>query len=512
MLGRDIRSAILTLHNKGCGVRPIARALNVSREAVRRVLEQGTEEVVPLSRASLLTPELERVRELYVRCEGNISRVHEELNAAGIVVAYPTVTEFCRKHQIGTKPKVPAGRYSFEPGEEMQHDTSPHDPLIAGKRRRLHCASLALCYSHMLYAQGYPRWNRFWCKVFLTEACEYFEGAAERCMLDNSSIIIAHGTGKDAVPAPEMAALARQFGFEFVAHRLGDANRSTRVERPFDYIENNFYKGREFADVADLNRQLRNWCDRVNAKHKRSLRAAPRELFAAERPALRRLPLHVHTPTEVHHRTVDCMGYVTLYCNHYSVPASLLDHWLDVLATKDRVRIFDGHHLVCEHPRFEDSTHQRNTLPEHREERRALRAGSSKSRLTPQEKTLSTSGPALAELVRQLKRRHRGRAIRAIRRLHQMYLDYPTDALRDAVQRALDHGLYELDRIETIVLSQLTGSFFRESPLPSPSDSTPDTQDASTIAGHDLPVAPPACQLPGEQTKDEDDPEDPTGQ
>jgi hypothetical protein len=90
-------------------------------------------------------------------------------------------------------------------------------------------------------------------------------------------------------------------------------------------IENNFYKGRRFDDVADLNRQLRDWCDRVNRKYKRTLRAAPRDLFAVERPALRRLPLHIHQPTEVHHRTVDSQSYVTLHSNHYSVPAALLD-------------------------------------------------------------------------------------------------------------------------------------------------------------------------------------------
>jgi hypothetical protein len=33
-------------------------------------------------------------------------------------------------------------------------------------------------------------------------------------------------------PAPEMAAFAERFGFEFVAHEIGDANRSGRVERP----------------------------------------------------------------------------------------------------------------------------------------------------------------------------------------------------------------------------------------------------------------------------------------
>jgi len=507
VLHRDTRVAILALRAKGHGLRAIAKTLGVSRPSVRRVLEQGTEEAPALRRNDALTPELDRIRELYVSCEGNLVRVHEELAVAGIHVGYTTLTAFCRRHRLGGEPRCPVGSYDFAPGQEMQHDTSPHRPVIAGRPRLVHCASLVLCYSQMLYAQVYPRWTRFWCKVFLSEALVYLDGAAADCMLDNSSIIIAHGTGKDAVPAPEMAALAANFGFQFRAHELGDKNRSARVERPFHYIEHNFYPGRTFPDVPDLNRQLREWCDRANAKHKRTLRAAPRELFVVERPRLRRLPAYIHPPTEVHHRVVDSLGFVTVHTNSYSVPAALLERRVEVLATKDRVRIFDGHRLVCEHERGEDGAQQRRILEEHRDERRALRAG--KAAPSAQETALAAAGPELAELARQLKRRHPGRAVRALRRLHQLYLDYPTDALVAAVRRALAHGLYDLERIESIVLSLLSGSFFREPTWPDA-----DTAGSSATQDDADGAAPPSPAVPGQDDEahqdDDDDSEDPT--
>jgi hypothetical protein len=46
-------------------------------------------------------------------------------------------------------------------------------------------------------------------------------------------VILARGSGKNAVVAPEMEAFGKRFGFLFVAHAVGDANRSARVERPF---------------------------------------------------------------------------------------------------------------------------------------------------------------------------------------------------------------------------------------------------------------------------------------
>ena len=69
-------------------------------------------------------------------------------------------------------------------------------------------------------------------KVFLVEALRYFNGSTERVMIDNTHVVVLRGTGRAMVPVPEMAAFAERFGFRFVAHELGDANRSARVERP----------------------------------------------------------------------------------------------------------------------------------------------------------------------------------------------------------------------------------------------------------------------------------------
>ncbi|HSP80921.1 MAG TPA: helix-turn-helix domain-containing protein, partial [Myxococcaceae bacterium] len=250
MKDRDTRVAILKLLEQGHGVKTIARALSVSKNTVRRVRESGQAEVPRLERPERLGDREELVRSEYVRCNGNLVRVHEELAKQGVVSSYPALTDFCRRHGIGVKPKRAAGRYHFEPGEEMQHDTSPHRVRIGGKVTLVQCAALVLCFSRMIFAQVYERWSRFEARVFLNTALQVLGGAASRCMLDNSSVIIVRGTGKDAIPAPEMKAIEERFGFVFAAHEVGDADRSARVERPFDYIERNFYAGRDFESVA----------------------------------------------------------------------------------------------------------------------------------------------------------------------------------------------------------------------------------------------------------------------
>lgn len=137
MLDQTTRAAILRLRKEGYGSRSIATALGVSRNAVREVLRAGTAEVPRLERPELGEPHRDDIVALYVDCKGNLVRVHEKLRDAGATLSYQALTAFCRRHGIGREPVKPAGQYHFGPGEEMQHDTSPHDAKIAGKLRRV---------------------------------------------------------------------------------------------------------------------------------------------------------------------------------------------------------------------------------------------------------------------------------------------------------------------------------------------------------------------------------------
>ena len=420
MLEREARIAILELTRRGQTLRAVARAVGVSRTTVKKVLASGDGERPQMQRASRLEEEVEQVRELYVACRGNLVRVHEELGKKNVVVGYPTLTAFCREQGIGVVEKVPAGRYHFEPGVEMQHDTSPHDVEIGGRKRRLQCASAVLAHSRMIFAQLYPTFDRFYAKTFLTDAIRYFGGATARCMVDNTNVVVAHGTGAAAVIAPEMEAFGKRFGMVFVAHEKGDANRSAHVERQFDHVEKNFYAGRTLANLRDANEQLGAWCEHKNAAHKPRLHAAPRTLFAAELLHLRPLPLWIPEVARIEERRVDVERYVTLHTNRYSCPPALIDQQVEVHETTRHVRIFHRHALVAQHDAFEPGTAQTSTLPGHKRERGASRAP---PMVGPEEAARVAAGPEFTAMIALLRTKHHGRALRSIRRLHALFLD-----------------------------------------------------------------------------------------
>ena len=457
MLDRDQRTAILQLKARGQSIRAIARAMKVCRDSVREVLRTGTQEVPALDREAKGTPWHDAILELHARCKGNLVRVQEELMAQGAVLSYQALTAYCRRHGIGVEPKLPAGSYHFDPAQEMQHDTSPHRVRLGGRERLLQDASLVLCHSRMLFHQYYPTFDRFWCKVFLTEAFRYFGGVCACCMIDNTHVVVQQGTGAAMIAVPEMVAFSERFGFTFRAHERGHANRSARVERNFDYIENNFLAGREFQDWEDLNRQAREWCEKVNATPKRHLHASPRDLFALERTLLKPLPLWIPPVYRLSYRTVDQEGYVHVNGNRFSVPYPLVGRQLEVREGVERIEVFQGQVLVADHGNPWDRLAHRISLPEHRPPRRE---GGTKAYPYPEEVDLLRLEPGLAGYVAALKAHGPGRAVRALRRLLTMAQDYPREPFLAAVATALAYGLFDLDRLDRMVLRHIAKDYF----------------------------------------------------
>ena len=457
MLSQAQRTAILERHRQGVAKREIARVLGVSRVAVRKVLRSNSTTVPELRRPEKAEPYRQQILELFDQCKGNLVRVHEELQAGGVELSYAALTAFCRRHGIGYQPPVVAGQYDFAPGEELQHDTSPHEVELAGRKRKVQTASAVLCYSRILFFQCYPTFQRFDCKVFLTDALRYIGGVTRRVMIDNTHVVVLRGSGREMVPVPEMAAFGERFGFEWVAHAIGNANRSGRVERPFHFVEHNFFAGRTFASWEDLNRQAREWCDKVNATYKKHLRAVPRELFAMERLHLKPLPAWIPEVYRLHQRLVDIEGYVVLHTNRYSVPVDWIGRRVEVRETKDKIEIqLDARRLVV-HRRVAEAEHQRVMLAEHRPPRgqRAPRPDPH-----PEENAILSAAPELAEYVAALKQRSRKVVTLALRQLLRFVREYPREPLVGAVRDAARYGLYDLDRLERMILRRVTREYF----------------------------------------------------
>lgn len=458
MITATYRQMILEMSGKGVGLREISRTLKVSRNTVRNIIKNGgATEVV---RPAKYVESLPIIKELFRECRGNSVRVREELELRhGILIPYQTLTWLIRKHEIGTqKKKKRAGEYVFEPGEEMQHDTSPHNLKLGGNKITAQCASLVLAYCRKIYIQYYPCFTRFECKVFLSKALIFMDGGCERCIIDNSHVIVSRGVGPDAIITPEMEHFGRLYQTKFVPHWLNNPDRKARVERPFHYIEHNFIPGRTFNDWQDLNQQAEDWCRNIsNPKYKRSLNMSPDAAYIIEKPSL--LPLPPFTPPVYQscYRVADIQGYVYLDTNGYSVPHKFVASKLEVQKHWDRVVIYDRQKKIAEHNRIIDKKNTRTTLPGHHPplNRKTSHQGTPKEELL-----LKGMTEELDQYIENLKKRSRGRGVMNLRRLLNLQRTYPKEPFMAAIGKALTYGLYDLTRLEKLILDNIAGDFF----------------------------------------------------
>ncbi len=456
-----IKQTVQQLSLAGKSMREISCILNMSRNTVRAILK-GNDSVDENNNCNREVREQKLIAiivPLIKSCCGNLVRVREILSEEyQQELAYSTLTNLVRKSHLRGEQSKRFGEYIFEPGDEMQHDTSPHNVIIGGKTVKAQCASLILGFSRKIFIQYYPCFTRFEAKVFLTAALEFMQGSCRRCIIDNTSVLLAAGAGKYAVIAPEFTSFGRFFGFEFTAHAVNDPNRKGKVERQFYYAETNFLAGRVFSDWDDLNSQVLLWCDVVaNSKPKRSLGMSPDIAYIQEKPYLLMLPPVMPPVYKNAQRIADTQGYINIDSNRYSIPEAHIGHSMDICQYIDKIDIYYQNKIVATHQRIVGLRDQRAKIKEHHP---TLNRLAKRYEISEAEKHLTNISPILDAYLLALKSHVRGRGMWAFKQLLNLKQLYPTDAFLAAIEQAGRYGLYDMKRIETMILKEIDSDFF----------------------------------------------------
>jgi len=363
MIAAEKRKAVFFLHQEGMSVREISRRLKICRNAVRVVIaQQGAMPLV--TRREKCPLDVELLRRLYGQCDGWIQRMHEKLiEEEGLVLTYPTLTRKLRTLGISTPRQERCERVPDEPGAEMQHDTSLYRILLGEQRQRLIASMLYLRYSKRRYLKFCRAFNRFKMKCFLHEALTFWGHAARVCIIDNTNLARLRGTGADAVIDPEMEVFGKQYGFRFLCHEIGHANRKAGEERSFWTVETNFLPGRTFQSLEDLNAQALEWST-VRMEHRPQGKAGliPVKAFEHEGPCLIELPPHLPGPYLLHERGTDQYGYISFGGNFYWVPGTKRGE-VKALEYAGRLQLCLGRECVAEYPLPADGVRNKQFSP-----------------------------------------------------------------------------------------------------------------------------------------------------
>ena len=346
MIGQDKRKAVYVLYQEGTSVREIARSMSISPTTVMDIIAQKGEMPETIRKDKIkIDPEV--LVKVYDKCQGRAQRVYEQLTEEkGIEVGYSTLTRMLREEGLSNRKSGRCHRVPDEPGAEMQHDTSPYRVRLGNKSVLVQGSLLYFRYCKIRYLKFYRSFKRFRMKCFLHEALVYWEYAAETCIIDNTNLARLRGTGINAVIVPEMERFAKQYGFKFVCHEKGHANRKAGNERGFYTVETNFFPGRSFDSIEDMNQQAFSWATHRSANRPTGkTRLIPSVAFEAEKPYLKKLPSFIEPPYLIHKRKTDQYGYASVHGNFYWIPGTKR-HDVKILEYADSLKIYHARKLL----------------------------------------------------------------------------------------------------------------------------------------------------------------------
>lgn len=365
---------ILDLHRQGAGVSAIARRTGLDRKTVRKVIASGLEppaygprhpkvtQLQPFE--AYLRERLGAVPELTGR------RLHRELAAVGYRGGYTAVTDLLREIRPVAPPPFEV-RFETPPGRQAQVDFAHFRTVFTdepGVERVIWLFSLVLGHSRMLWGRFVPHQDLQTLLRCHAAAFETLGGAPAEILYDRMRTVFSREDPEAGhiVYNRTLIEFARHYSYLPKACQAYRAKTKGKVERPFRYIREDFFLGRSFRNLDDLNDQFRQWLDQVaNARTHATTRRVVSEHFAEERPSLQPLPAGPFQAVLRLERRITRDGMVSVDGNLYSVPNTTRRRPVEVHSTANEVRILEQGKVIAVHPVL-DGRGQRRIIAGHR--------------------------------------------------------------------------------------------------------------------------------------------------
>ena len=243
-------------------------------------------------------------------------------------------------------------RTVYRPGELAQCDLwEPRElvPVGHGQTRRGYVVTVELCWSRvvagtLVFSKEPP--DVLW---GLGRSLEQVGALPEKLVWDREGAIHAGG----GHPTDAFAGFCGQLGVGWVILGPGDAQAKGLLERSHRFLRSNFEPGRRFANELDFQLQFDGWCDKVNQRVHRSVRAVPAERLERERERMRPLPERLPDLDRRLVTRVPQQPYLRVDRNDYSLDPTFAARRVELRVSQTRVTtvVLDTGELACRHRR-----------------------------------------------------------------------------------------------------------------------------------------------------------------
>jgi transposase len=335
-------------------IREIGRRTGLHRKTVRRALSSDSPPRYSRAPAvSKLDPFKDWICE-QLRADPAIQslRLREMASDLGYEGGKTIFDDYVREVRPRFQVRRTFQRTIYRPGELVQCDLwEPREPVPVGhgQTRRGWVVTAELCWSRVIagalvFSKQAP--DILW---GVGRCLERIGALPEKLVWDREGAIHAGG-GR---PTDEFAAFCGQLGVGWIILDPGDAQAKGALERSHRFMRTNFEPGRRFANPLDFQLQLDAWCERVNRRVHRTIRAVPAERLIEERERMRSLP--PARPDSDHRLVVRVpqQPYLRVDRNDYSIDPVFAGRRVEARISQTEVSavVLDSGELACRHRR-----------------------------------------------------------------------------------------------------------------------------------------------------------------
>lgn len=344
-------AAVQKVYKSTKSKRATASLLGISRNTVKKLLAMKDP---PVYCRTEYKSKIDRFKEKIIewRCEPycfNGTRIFRELRNCGYDGSIGPVYYYLRKvdEDIGDSiSKKATTRIETPPGDQAQFDWSEYQIPIAGRFRTVYCFSLILAASRKKAVCFSLREDADAIYEAVQELFDELGGVTKELLIDNPKAFVIENNPKSEDEIrynPHALLMAKHLGTELNACPCYWPRKKGKIERPFNYIEEQFVKGRSFSGMEDLNSQgkafVDEWCSQ---KHTTTQRIPNQHYLLEEKATLLPIPQTHYYVRGLQNRKVSPDSFISIGSNKYSVPVKYVGKTLSFrMVYGFRIMVYD---------------------------------------------------------------------------------------------------------------------------------------------------------------------------
>lgn len=340
------------MSRNGMSRRAIARQLGVSRNTVAKYLADPVKSLTttcPKPRVSIIDNFMELIQSILETDDGleyTAVRIYEKLVSAGFTGSYETVKR--KVHQMKEKLcRVAYMRFETEPGRQAQVDFAEFQvDMPDGKVEKYYLFAMILGYSRGIYAEllkGCDTSTFLDCHI---RAFEHFGGVPQEILYDRmKNVYIGRFAGRDRFN-DALVSFATHYRFKPLVAPAYAAWVKGKVERPYNFIREGFWRGYGFVGLETADKDLKGWLVMKEERVHGTTHEVVRVRFEREKPSLEILPVNTFDTSARIYRKVNKDCTIRFECNSYVVPFKLVGKNIVLRVKNGVIRVFDDEKFV----------------------------------------------------------------------------------------------------------------------------------------------------------------------